>query len=70
VKGKKSSRPRFSISLVLEKRLANDLGMTDALGGSREGRLALWQVFARTIGQTSRLSATCLAKTHEIDFLE
>ncbi|MDR2116002.1 MAG: hypothetical protein LBP87_06445 [Planctomycetaceae bacterium] len=47
------------------------LGVTNALGDSREGRLALWQVLAaRTIDQGSRLSATRLAKTHEIDFFE
>jgi hypothetical protein len=33
----------------LLSRLANDLGVTAALGDSREGRLALWQVLARTI---------------------
>ena len=54
----------------LLSRLANNLGITDALGDSREGRLALWQILARTIDQGSRLSATRLAKTHEIDFLE
>jgi hypothetical protein len=54
----------------LLSRLANRLGITDALGNSREGRLALWQVLARTIDQGSRLSATRLARTHEVDFLE
>ncbi|MDR1384392.1 MAG: hypothetical protein LBJ67_11215, partial [Planctomycetaceae bacterium] len=50
--------------------LAKQLGLVDALGDSREGRLALWQVLARTIDQGSRLSATRLARNHEIDFLE
>jgi hypothetical protein len=54
----------------LLSRLANDLGMTDALGDSRASRLELWQVLTRTLDQGSRLSATRLAKTHEIDFLE
>jgi hypothetical protein len=54
----------------LLSRVAKFLGVTNALGDSREGRLALWQVLARTIDQGSRLSATRLAKTHEIDFLE
>jgi hypothetical protein len=42
----------------------------DALGSSRDGRFALWQILARTIAQGSRLSATRLARNHEIDFLE
>ncbi|MDR1384450.1 MAG: hypothetical protein LBJ67_11510, partial [Planctomycetaceae bacterium] len=50
--------------------LAKQLGLVDALGDSRKGRLALWQVLARTIDQGSRLSATRLARNHEIDFLE
>jgi transposase len=50
--------------------LAQQIGLVDALGHSRESNLALWQIIARTIDQGSRLSATRLAKTHEIDFLE
>jgi transposase len=44
--------------------IAQRLGITDALGNTREGKLALWQVFARTITQGSRLSAVRLAITH------
>lgn len=50
--------------------LAKQIGLSDALGQSREGRLALWQILARTIDQGSRLSATRFARNHEIDFLE
>ncbi|MDR1383409.1 MAG: hypothetical protein LBJ67_06135 [Planctomycetaceae bacterium] len=50
--------------------LAKQIGLVDALGDSRNGRLAVWQVLARTIDQGSRLSATRLARNHEIDFLE
>jgi len=50
--------------------LATKLGITKALGNSAEGRLALWQVIARTINQGSRLSAVRLAKNREIDFLQ
>jgi len=40
------------------------LGITAALGPTREGKLALWQVIARVIDQGSRLSAVRLAGTH------
>lgn len=45
---------------------AKKLGIVRALGNSREGQLALWQVIARVIDQGSRLSAVRLAKTHGI----
>jgi len=44
--------------------LARQLGITKALGSSREGKLALWQVIARVIDQGSRLSAVRLAASH------
>ena len=44
--------------------LARQLGIEQALGPSREGRLALWQVIARVIDQGSRLSAVRLARVH------
>jgi len=44
--------------------MAKQLGITDALGNSREGKLALWQVIARVIDQGSRLSAVRLAGSH------
>lgn len=40
---------------------AKRLGIVQALGPSRDGRLALWQVMARVIDQGSRLSAVRLA---------
>ena len=43
---------------------AKRLGIEKALGTEREGKLALWQVIARTIDQGSRLSAVRLAQTH------
>ena len=46
--------------------VAKDLGITKALGHSRQGKLALWQVFARIIDQGSRLSAVRLAGTHAV----
>ena len=44
--------------------LARQLGITKALGNSREAKLALWQVIARVIDQGSRLSAVRLAGNH------
>jgi hypothetical protein len=41
--------------------VARRLGIEDALGTTRAGRLALWQVLARVIDQGSRLSAVRLA---------
>ena len=44
--------------------VARRLGIASALGNSREGKLALWQVIARSIDQGSRLSAVRLAGHH------
>ena len=44
--------------------LARQLGIIDALGNSRQGKLALWQIMARLIDQGSRLSAVRLAASH------
>ena len=44
--------------------LARQLGITEALGNSRPGKPALWQVMARIIDQGSRLSAVRLAGGH------
>lgn len=43
---------------------ARKLGIEKALGTDRQGKLALWQVIARTIDQGSRLSAVRLAQFH------
>ena len=44
--------------------MARQLGIAQALGDSRQGKLALWQVIARVIDQGSRLSAVRLAGSH------
>ena len=44
--------------------VARRLGIVAALGPTREGKLALWQVIARVIDQGSRLSAVRLAGSH------
>jgi len=44
--------------------MAKQLGITDALGNSKQGKRALWQVIARVIDQGSRLSAVRLAGSH------
>lgn len=44
--------------------VARGLGIEKVLGGSRAGKLALWQVLARVLAQGSRLSAVRLAQLH------
>ena len=44
--------------------LAERIGLTQALGSDRQGKLALWQVLARAIQPGSRLSAVRLAASH------
>ena len=44
--------------------VARRLGIVEALGKSRQGKLALWLVLARLIDQGSRLSAVRLAMDH------
>ncbi len=44
--------------------VAKKLGIIDALGSTREGKLALWQVIARVMDQGSRLSAVRLVRSH------
>src|SRR5499433_3812573 len=44
--------------------IARRLGIEKALGTTRDGKLALWQVMARVIDQGSRLSAVRLAMSH------
>jgi hypothetical protein len=49
----------FCLNVIAER-----LGLTKVLGSHRQGKLALWQVFARLIDQGSRLSAVRLADSH------
>ena len=44
--------------------VAKRLGIVEALGSTRSGKLALWQVISRVIDQGSRLSAVRLAGSH------
>jgi transposase len=46
------------------KTLAERTGLLKALGNTQEGKLALWQVLARLIGQGSRLRSVRLAESH------
>ena len=55
--------PSVGAALTLQS-VAQRLGISEALGHSREGHLALWQVLARVIDQGSRLSAVRLADRH------
>jgi transposase len=62
------STPIGDVWLLHQMAMKN--GLIAALGDSRQGRLALWQVLARIIDQGSRLSATRLARNRETDFLQ
>ena len=55
--------PSVGAVLVVQG-IAKQLGIAKALGSSRSGKLALWQVIARVIDQGSRLSAVRLADQH------
>lgn len=61
------SRQGLSIGAIfLLKKLSDRLHITKALGNSKDGKLALWQIMARIINQGSRLSAVRLASTHAV----
>ena len=71
--GRVAGQPGFSLcqgrsvgALYLLLEQARQLGLLQALGGERAGRLALWQVLARTQDQGSRLSAVRLARTQMV----
>jgi len=51
-------------AVCLIHNIARQLGIHKALGPTRDGKLALWQVIARVIDQGSRLSAVRLAGSH------
>ena len=46
--------------------LAKQLHIVDALGAGRQAKLALWQIMARIIEHSSRLSAVRLARSHAV----
>ena len=52
-------------SVHLLKGIANELSITKALGNSKQGKLALWQIIARIIDQGSRLSASKLLNSYD-----
>ena len=67
IKGKVKSKQGLSVGAIITlKALADRLHITKALGKSRMGKLALWQVMARIIDQGSRLSAVRLAGSHAV----
>jgi transposase len=48
------------------KEIAKRIGLVRVLGKDQNGKLALWQVFARLLDQGSRLSAVRLAESHAV----
>lgn len=53
-------------AVLLLHAIAKRIGLTQALGHDRMGKLALWQVLARIIDQGSRLSSVRLAVVHAL----
>jgi len=53
-------------ALLTVYQIAERLGIVDALGSTRQGKLALFQVFARILDHGSRLSSVRFAKEHAI----
>jgi len=67
IKSQVKSKQGLSVGAIcLLKSLSDRLYITKALGNSRMGKLALWQIMARIIDQGSRLSAVRLAANHAI----
>jgi transposase len=61
------TRQGLSVGAVwVLNQLAKQLGISKALGHSREAKLSLWMVLACVIEQGSRLSATRMAKRHAV----
>lgn len=50
-----SSQGKSFGAILLIQKIAQDLGITKALGSSKEGKLALWQIMGRILFQGSRL---------------
>ncbi len=67
VKDNLTLRQGYSVGAVwLVYKMACRLGIASALGSSREGKLALWQIIARVIDQGSRLSAVRFGANHAV----
>ena len=63
--GEPTCGPVFGVLYAL-KHVADDLGLTQALGYSRSGKLALFLTLARVAHQGSRLSAVRWAQQHAV----
>ena len=44
--------------------IAQEIGLHESIGSSKEGKLVLWMIYARLLGKGSRLSATRLMSQH------
>jgi len=63
--GEPTCGPGFGVLYAL-KHVADDLGLTQALGRARSGKLALFLTLARVAHQGSRLSAVRWAQQHAV----
>lgn len=67
ITGNTKTRQGQSVGAVfLLDQLAKRLGISKALGNSRQAKLVLWMIFATIIEQGSRLSGTRLAQLHAV----
>ena len=58
----------YGAILVLQK-IAKEMGITDALGNTDNGKMALWQVVGRALFQGSRLSLVRALEVHAAEAL-
>lgn len=66
-KGTQNTKEGLSVGGVWAiYQMAKRLGIIDALGSSKNGQQALWQVIARVLEQGSRLSSVRLSETYAI----
>jgi transposase len=55
--------------VIVVREILQKLGVSDALGTSRNARLCAWLIFSRLIEQGSRLSSSRLAERHDASLL-
>jgi len=65
-KGKSKKGKSFALPYVLNT-ISRRIGIKQALGNSKKGKLAQWMVMARLINQGSRLSAVRLANQYAVE---
>ena len=67
IKNAKIEQGKSYGAIIALKSIADELGITKALGHSKEGILALWQVIGRVLFQGSRLSLLRALEIHDAE---